>query len=586
MASIILGKTASLIGGSLAGSMGAALGYSLGEFVGKHIDNGMFSPGDMNKVVGGRLSDLSIQTSVYGRMIPIIYGTSRIAGNIIWASSIKEHLANISHSGGGKFGGPKISYNKYKYTVSLAIAICEGPIDSILRVWADNLQLNVASGKYRIYKGDEEQLPDSLIEAHMGLGKTPAYRGLAYVVIEDLSLEEFGNRIPNFTFEIKRIKSLGDNDKEQTLEKMIKSMVMIPGSGEFVYDTNIQRKLTGQQVKDHWIDTDKQKKINLNNNYNKADSIIALDQLQDTCPNIEWVSPVIGWFVNSLDISQTNIFPAVEYKHGGTTLPDQWHVAGLNRQMAHQITLDKYGNPIYGGTISDQSIIRFLDEVKARNLKIMFYPMTFVDSPGKPWRGRITGKARDVHHFFNKKNGYNNFILYYANLVKDKVDAFVIGSELIGITKIKDGENNFPAVDELINLAVKVKQILGSSVKVTYAADWSEYHHTEGGWYNLDKLWACDAIDVIGIDAYFPLTDVCNNNYTEQDIIEGWTSGEGYEYYYEDQNRKIKKPLSPEWAWKNIEYWWNNIHINPDGKQTPWLPKSKKYGLLNMVFPQ
>ena len=50
--------------------------------------------------------------------------------------------------------------------------------------------------------------------------------------------------------------------------------------------------------------------------------------------------------------------------------------------------------------------------------------------------------------------------------------------------------------------------------KLSYAADWSEYHHTKDGWYNLDKLWAAEAVDVVGIDEaqFFDigLVDVCN----------------------------------------------------------------------------
>nr|WP_084686985.1 glycoside hydrolase TIM-barrel-like domain-containing protein [Rickettsia tamurae] len=49
-------------------------------------------------------------------------------------------------------------------------------------------------------------------------------------------------------------------------------------------------------------------------------------------------------------------------------------------------------------------------------------------------------------------------MLHYAQLVKDYVDAFIIGSELIGITSIKDAANNFPAVNELCNLAHLVKK--------------------------------------------------------------------------------------------------------------------------------
>ena len=32
----------------------------------------------------------------------------------------------------------------------------------------------------------------------------PAYRGIAYVVIEDLALAAFGNRVPQFSFEVVR----------------------------------------------------------------------------------------------------------------------------------------------------------------------------------------------------------------------------------------------------------------------------------------------------------------------------------------------------------------------------------------------
>lgn len=125
--------------------------------------------------------------------------------------------------------------------------------------------------------------------------------------------------------------------------------------------------------------------------------------------------------------------------------------------------------------------MRYLKELKKRNLKIMFYPMFFMDLPGKPWRGHVSSSAEAVSNFFHKIDGYNNFILHYAHLVKAYADAFIIGSEIIGITSIRDSANNFPAINELCNLARLVKEIVGNKVQVTYAADWSEYHHTSGG---------------------------------------------------------------------------------------------------------
>jgi hypothetical protein len=56
--------------------------------------------------------------------------------------------------------------------------------------------------KFRFYGGGEDQSIDPLIASIEGVGATPAYRGLALAVFEDLELAEFGNRIPFMTFEL------------------------------------------------------------------------------------------------------------------------------------------------------------------------------------------------------------------------------------------------------------------------------------------------------------------------------------------------------------------------------------------------
>ncbi|GAB4167822.1 MAG: hypothetical protein Tsb006_6690 [Rickettsiaceae bacterium] len=174
-------------------------------------------------------------------------------------------------------------------------------------------------------------------------------------------------------------------------------------------------------------------------------------------------------------------------------------------------------------------------------------------------------------------------LLHYANLVKDHVDAFIIGSELIGLTKVRIGKS-FPAVDELIKLAQQVKQIVGPRVLVSYAADWSEYHHTEGGWFNLDPLWASPDIDFVGIDAYFPVTNSLSSAIAPEDIANGWINGEGYDYYIDKEDLQ-QKPLSPEYAWKNLRYWWENTHTNPDQTTTEWTPRLKPIWFTEFGFP-
>ncbi len=258
-------------------------------------------------------------------------------------------------------------------------------------------------------------------------------------------------------------------------------------------------------------------------------------------------------------------------------------MSNYNRKLAH-IILQKNNHPIYGGTINDKSITRYLEELNNKGYLIMFYPMLLIDSYEKPWRGRMyVNDAKDIENFFDGENGYNKFILHYAKLVKGKVKAFLIGSEMVELTKFKTSDNKFLVVDKLIDLAKQVRGILGKNVMISYAADWSEYHHTDGEWYFLDKLWASEYIDFIGIDAYFPLTSNDKTTYDINEIIGGWESGEGYDYYIDGNGKK--QPLGKEYVWKNIKWWWDNKHYNPDGRQTEWTPKSKKIWFTELGFP-
>ncbi len=579
MASILLSGVGLALGGTIAtGAVGATVGKTAGVILGSFIDRKLF--GGVSAVSEGRrLRDIMIQSASYGLLIPILYGTSRVAGNIIWVSKITEHAHSTSQSIGSKWKKIKHTHMDYTYTVSLAIAVCKGPITSIDRLWADDIPISFSNYNIRIYRGDEEQMPDPLIEGTCGIGKTPAYRGTAYIVIENFNVTEFGNNLPQFSFEVK--KELTGPD---SVEHMIKSIVMIPGGGEYVYDTCKQYKEIGYfSTEGVFVRQGESQYVNYHTTTDKANSLVSLDQLKQTLPNVEWVAPVVTWFGNSTNAGTCLIRPGVEFKNSRVS-PDDWKVAGYVRANAYEITIDK-GRPIYGGSVNDASIVRYVAELKSRGYKILFYPMLQLDMPDKPWRGYIAGTPAEIKRFFRQHNGYNEFILHYASLVKSYVDAFIIGSELQGLTKVQGSDGKFPAVDELIALAMTVKGILGPKVKITYAANWGEYHHTDGGWYHLDPLWASDFIDFIGIDAYFPLTEFKSSQYDLSSIMRGWSSGEGFDFYYVDGKSREKKPLGEAYAWKNIEWWWNNKHYNPDGRVTPWQPRSKKIWFTEYGFP-
>ncbi|MFP3025403.1 MAG: hypothetical protein ACEY3L_03820, partial [Wolbachia sp.] len=107
--------------GSIFGPIGRIIGSELGALLGAQLDGAMFGLDAEQKVThGARLKNLQVQTSTYGRTIPIIYGTARVAGNIIWSQPIKEEAITTK----SKIGrGMNVTYNYY---ATLAIAICKG----------------------------------------------------------------------------------------------------------------------------------------------------------------------------------------------------------------------------------------------------------------------------------------------------------------------------------------------------------------------------------------------------------------------------------------------------------------------------
>lgn len=280
-----------------------------------------------------RLGDFQLQSAKEGTPIFFCLGPeNRIPGMLIWGSELIEEKRDIE--AGGKGGGQSVT--EYVYFVDLAIAVCEGEIDSFQKIWADgkliydadpdfnetsNLLSVEDAGKYGIgaeymmkihstaagpdlsllisgkdvvvsgfangnnngtyrcssseslgsggsdvylhrtnaptveaagasatlyqdkdvfdaetvgeftfYTGSTTQTADSLIESHEGAGEVPAFRNIAYVVMNRLALQDFGNRIPQFSFLIKK-------DATKTIASAIESILSRAGLDASQYDT-------------------------------------------------------------------------------------------------------------------------------------------------------------------------------------------------------------------------------------------------------------------------------------------------------------------------------------------------------------
>ncbi len=217
MAGLALGVVGGVVGGLVGGPIGSQVGYALGSMAGNYL----FAP--TQKQEGPRLNSFNIQTSTNGIPINKGWGTFRTAGNIIWFGGFKEiKKVETQRAGGGK-GGPKVESTTYSYNSSFALGIHDSEISGIRRIWANKkLVYNVANNNtglttniapyMRIYLGTETQEPDSLIQQKQG-DYTPAFRGVAYVVFENLPLGDFNNQLPQLEFEIVRKNGNINNDK-------------------------------------------------------------------------------------------------------------------------------------------------------------------------------------------------------------------------------------------------------------------------------------------------------------------------------------------------------------------------------------
>ena len=78
---------------------------------------------------------MSVQTSTYGAVIPRVYGTITVSGNVIWLenNAIKETVTK--KKSGGKGGGSKTTTRTYTYSATFAVGLCKGPTVGVRRIW-------------------------------------------------------------------------------------------------------------------------------------------------------------------------------------------------------------------------------------------------------------------------------------------------------------------------------------------------------------------------------------------------------------------------------------------------------------------
>lgn len=640
MATLLLQAAGAYIG-SYFGAVGSTIAAAAGAYGGYLIDQSLIN--STRRIQGQRLSSPQSLTGEEGAPLPRVYGTTRQGGTLIWATRFEE--ASKTSRQGSKASGPKVT--TFSYYANFAVAICEGEIAHVRRIWADGKELDLTENSVRIYKGSLDQLPDPLIEAKQGTGNAPAYRGTAYAVFDGLALSNFGNRIPQMQFEVIRITG--------GMAKDIQAITVIPGSTEFgLSPTAISQTIQAGETR----------LANRHVLYAGSDWEASIDELQALCPNLKSVALVVAWFGNDLRAGNCLIQPGVTTASGYQN--DNWRVS--NQKRANAYVVSSYnGSAAFGGTPDDASVVAAIADLKSRGLKVTLYPFVLMDIPegnslpspyggngqaNYPWRGEIScdpapGVAGSVDGTAVAANqiagfvgnalpssfeivsgrvsyagasdwGYRRFILHYAKLaaLAGGVNAFLIGSEFKALTRVR-GTAGYPFVGALSTLASDVRAILGSNAKLTYGADWSEYGaYTPPGTnhlhFNLDPLWANPAINAVGIDNYMPLSDWRDEDWDGNNpdgasspsdgraLSAAISAGEGYDWYYANttnRQRRIRSPIQDggagkPWVYrfKDIQSWWQNAHYErtngiEETTPTAWAPQSKPIWFTELGCP-
>lgn len=211
MAQLALAVAGSAIGGSLVtgtflGMSGASIGWAVGSLVG-----GMIGQKGTHTVQPG-IGDKSVQVSTYGGFQTLVFGTMRVAGNVIDGVSEVREVRTTTRVGKG---GPKSTNTTLTWNADLAIDIGQAGCLGIRKLWnSGKLVYDVSSGatadsiiasaikasSFKLYDGSESQLPDPTLEAIHGVGNVPAYRGRSYIVLAGVDCPN--GQIPQLTWEV------------------------------------------------------------------------------------------------------------------------------------------------------------------------------------------------------------------------------------------------------------------------------------------------------------------------------------------------------------------------------------------------
>lgn len=177
---------------------------------------------------------LQLQTSAYGLIIPVRYGTTRCAPQLIWYGDFKAVPQNNSSSGGGKAGavgggGKNGSSGTYQYSTSFQMCLGEGQGNGCFNCWVSQTQSEISSQGFSFVNGAVGQAPWSYLTDNHPYAAV-GYNGLILIEAVNYNMGQSAS-LPNLNFELAGILSTGPNQLDAVPAQMMYDMLTNPGYG-------------------------------------------------------------------------------------------------------------------------------------------------------------------------------------------------------------------------------------------------------------------------------------------------------------------------------------------------------------------
>ena len=170
---------------------------------------------------------------------------------------------------------------------------------------------------------------------------------------------------------------------------------------------------------------------------------------------------------------------------------------------------------------------QYIELLHSDGIRVMLKPQIWI------WRGVFTGdlEMQSETDWKQLEAEYADFILTYAELAEETQAAlFCIGTELEAFIKARP--------DFWANLIVQVRERY--SGRITYAANWDEYGRF--------PFWS--RLDLIGIDAYFPLSEARDPGVEE--LRAGW---QRWKEEIRSLQQAVDKPvLFTEYGYRSMDF--------------------------------